>query len=307
MPLDPDAQALMGVLKTMAPMPGPGTDAAAYRDASRLRRVPGPPAALAKVEDLSILGLGGDIALRFYDAAPGTKRPTVVFYHGGGFVVGDLDSHDGLCRRLAKASGWAVLAVDYRLAPEAPYPAAFDDAYSALLWAAGPEAAALGIDPERLAVGGDSAGGNLAAAVALAARDRGGPKLRHQLLIYPVVDHDFTTASYLDDNPDYFLTAEAMRWFWDQYLGEGTDRDDPCAAPGRAKDLSGLPGATIITAGFDPLRDEAEAFADRLKAAGVDVTRRRYDGAFHGFVSMDMLASSAAAMEVMAQRLKTAI
>jgi acetyl esterase len=306
MPLDPDAKTLMDALKGLAAMPGPQTEAAAYRAASKARQVPRQALQVARVEDLSIPGPGGELRLRFYDDAPGALRPTLVFYHGGGFVVGDLDSHDELCRRLAKASGWAVLAVDYRLAPEARYPAAFDDAYAALLWAAGPQAHALGVDAARLAVGGDSAGGNLAAAVALAARDRSGPALRHQLLIYPVIDHDFTTASYLDADPDYFLTAEAMQWFWAQYLGEDTDRADPFAAPGRASDLSRLPPATVVTAGYDPLRDEGEHYAERLKAAGVEAASRRYDGVFHGFVSMDMLAGARDATAWIAERLKAA-
>ena len=221
---------------------------------------------LAQVRDLRAPGPAGDIALRWHDDRPGPARPTLVFYHGGGFVVGDLESHDDLCRRLARASGWAVLAVDYRLAPEARYPAAFDDAYAALMWAAREGGRGLGVDPDRIAVGGDSAGGNLAAAVALAARDRKGPRIAHQLLIYPVIDHDFTTASYLDADLGCFLTAEAMSWFWEQYLGPHGDRADPLAAPGRAADLAGLPPATVVSAGYDPPRDEAKHYAERLEA-----------------------------------------
>ena len=233
--------------------------------------MPGEPLEIARVDDLTMAGPAGPVRLRFYDDAPGAPRPTLVFYHGGGFVIGDLETHDDLCRRLAKGSGWAVLAVDYRLAPENRYPAAFDDAYAALVWAAGPGAEVLGLDPARLAVGGDSAGGNLAAAVALAARDRAGPALRHQLLIYPATDHDFQTASYLDDNPNYFLTGSAMKWFWEQYLGPEGDRNDPLAAPGRATDLGRLPAATVVTASYDPLRDEGEHYAERLRAVGVEV------------------------------------
>jgi acetyl esterase len=304
MPLDPDAAQLLAMLRPLAPMPSPGVDAAAYRAAGEARRMPREPVPIAAVRDLAIPGPAGDIKVRWYDDSPGRERPTVVFYHGGGFVVGDLESHDDLCRRLAKASGWAVLAVNYRLAPEARYPAALDDSYAALAWAASEGGRELGVDADRIAVGGDSAGGNLAAAVALAARERHGPRIAHQLLIYPVIDHDFTTASYLDANPDYFLTAEAMHWFWDQYLGPDGDRADPLAAPGRASDLKGLPPATIVSAGYDPLRDEAEHYAARLRAAGVPVAQRRFEGAFHGFVSMDMLASAREAMAWMSAELK---
>jgi acetyl esterase len=208
-----------------------------------------------------------------------------VFFHGGGFVVGDIDTHDATCRGLAKAAHCIVVSVDYRLAPEHPFPAAPEDCYAATVWVAD-NAASLGGDGARLAVGGDSAGGNLAAVVALMARDRGGPALAHQLLIYPVIDHNFDTASYVENGRGYLLSREMMMWFWGLYLEDASDGSNPYASPIRAEDLSGLAAATIISAEFDPLRDEGEAYARRLGDADVAVTARRYDGMVHGFFAM---------------------
>jgi acetyl esterase len=211
--------------------------------------------------------------------------PLLVFFHGGGFVIGDIDTHDATCRGLAKAAHCIVVSVDYRLAPEHPFPAAPEDCYAATVWVAD-NAASLGGDGARLAVGGDSAGGNLAAVVALMARDRGGPALTHQLLIYPVIDHNFDTASYVENGRGYLLSREMMMWFWGLYLEDAGDGSKPYASPIRAEDLSGLAAATIISAEFDPLRDEGEAYARRLGDADVAVTARRYDGMVHGFFAM---------------------
>jgi acetyl esterase len=207
-------------------------------------------------------------------------------------VIGSLETHDGSCRELANRVGCVVVSVDYRLAPEHRYPAAAEDCFAATNWVA-ENAAALGVDPKRIAIGGDSAGGNLAAAVALMARDRSGPALRHQLLIYPVTDADFTCASYRENAEGYLLTTKAMEWFWGHYVPDAVLRKEAYAAPLQAKDLAGLPPAFVITAEYDPLRDEGEAYAKRLQQAGVRTTLRRYDGAIHGFFAMGLLAEVA--------------
>ncbi|HIG00948.1 MAG TPA: alpha/beta hydrolase, partial [Myxococcales bacterium] len=203
----------------------------------------------------------------------------------GGFVIGDLDTHDGTCRELAVGAECLVVSVDYRLAPEHPFPAAPEDCYAATAWLA-EHCAELGGDPARLAVGGDSAGGNLAAAVALMARERGGPPLAHQLLIYPVTDYGFDTASYRENAEGYMLTRPLMEWFWNHYLADPAQGDNELASPLRAASLAQLPPATVITAEFDPLRDEGEAYAQRLSEAGVKTEMTRYDGVFHGFFGM---------------------
>jgi acetyl esterase len=207
-------------------------------------------------------------------------------------VIGSLETHDGSCRDLANRIGCVVVSVDYRLAPEARYPAAAEDCYAATKWVA-ENAKALGVDASRIGIGGDSAGGNLTAVVALMARDRRGPALRHQLLIYPVTDADFSRPSYRENAEGYLLTARAMEWFWGHYVPDAAQRQDPYAAPLRAKDLSGLPPAFVLTAEYDPLRDEGEAFAARLQQAGVPTRLQRYDGAIHGFFAMGLLAEVA--------------
>jgi acetyl esterase len=307
MPLDPDAEALMQMIKQAFPCPVAGTDAATYRAASSVRLAPHDPLKIDRVETFEIAGKAGALTVRLYVDGTGAElRPTLIYYHGGGFVTCNIDTHDDFCRTVAQESGWAILSVDYRLAPEHPYPAALDDAYAALVWAASSAGTARGIDAARIGVGGDSAGGAIAASVAIAARGRGGPAIAHQLLIYPVIDVGFDTASYRDNGTDYFLTTEAMRWFWDQYLGTESHRTDPLAVPGREADLSGLPAATVITAGYDPLRDEGADYAARLRAAGVPVTYRCFEGAFHGFAGMDTLACAKEARALMVDRLKQA-
>jgi acetyl esterase len=249
---------------------------------------PSPPGpAVAQVLDRSLPGPGGPLPVRVYRpaGAGSAPLPALVYFHGGGFVLCNLDSHDGACRGLANAAGCAVVSVDYRLAPEHRFPAAPEDCYAATRFVA-ENAAALGLDPRRLAIGGDSAGGNLTAVVALMARDRGGPPLRFQLLIYPVTDCNFETRSYRENAEGYFLTAKQMRWFWEHYLSEPGEAALPYASPLRAEKLGGLPPALVITAEYDPLRDEGEAWAARLREAGVPVTLSRYDGMIHGFFSM---------------------
>jgi acetyl esterase len=240
---------------------------------------------IQRVEDRHIPGPGGPIPIRIYTPQGNNRLPILVYFHGGGWVLGDLETHDAPCRALANAASCLVIAVDYRLAPEHKYPAAVEDCYAATKWVV-LNAAALGGDPMRIAVGGDSAGGNLAAAVALMARDRGTPSLTYQLLIYPVTDYAFDTASYRDNAEGYLLTKDMMQWFWRHYLNSEADGQTPYASPLRARDVHGLPPALIITAEFDPLRDEGEAYAARLREAGVPVVLSRYSGMIHGFFSL---------------------
>jgi acetyl esterase len=245
----------------------------------------GPPEPLAKVELRRIPGPSGEIPLRIYTPEGTGPFPGIVYFHGGGWVIGTLDTHDGVCRQLAKRSGAVVVSVDYRLAPEHKFPAAPEDCYAATLWVA-ENAAKIGADARRLAVGGDSAGGNLAAVVSLMARDRAQPKIAFQLLIYPVTDYSYDTASYRENADGYLLTKDSMVWFWNHYLRSAGDGAQPYASPLRARDLKGLPPAMVVTTEFDPLRDEGEAYAERLRQAGVPVKLKRYDGLIHGFFMM---------------------
>ena len=292
MPLDPQAEELVALLNAGFPKLGEEiTDAAEAR--AILADQPAPPVAPAevgRVEDRTVPGADGEIPARIYwpagsETANGTPLPLIVFFHGGGFVLCDLDTHDAFCRNLTNMAEAVVVSVDYRLAPETPYPGGVEDAYAATVWAY-EHAAELGADPQRLAVAGDSSGGNFAAVVALMARDRGGPPIIFQLLVYPVTDQDFDTASYRENGADYFTTETHMRWYCEQY---GGDADDPYVSPLRAPDLSGLPPARVITAEFDPLRDEGEAYAKRLNEAGVDASVRRFDGMFHGFFTFSLI------------------
>jgi acetyl esterase len=284
MPLDPQAKALLDL---MPAMPDFTTLDLALVRAGMAAGVlnTGEPEAVAKVENRTIPGPAGSIPVRVYTPPASGPHPGLVFFHGGGFVLCNLDTHDGICRSLTNAAGCVVVSVDYRLAPEHPYPAAPEDCYAATQWVA-KNGSELGIDVSRLAIGGDSAGGNLTAVTALLARDRGGPALRFQLMIYPVTDCGFETASYRENGDGYFLTTGMMRWFWDKYLADPKQAREGYASPLRAANLANLPPGLCITAGFDPLRDEGEAYAERLRRAGVDVHTSRYPGMFHGFLSM---------------------
>jgi acetyl esterase len=237
------------------------------------------------VTNRTIPGPDGELSVRIYLPEGDGPFPTVVYFHGGGFVVGDLDGHDSTCRRLTNAADAAVVSVNYRLAPEHPFPAAVEDADAATRWAA-ENAATFGGDPDRLVVAGDSSGGNLAAVAALMARDRGGPEIAYQLLVYPAVSFDGEWPSYEENGEGYFLTLADMEWFDGHYMNSDVHARNPYAAPMQACDLGDLPPATVITAGFDPLRDEGRAYADRLAEEGTPVTHRNYEGMIHGFFSM---------------------
>ncbi|WP_254544711.1 alpha/beta hydrolase [Halomarina pelagica] len=243
------------------------------------------PDPVGEVVDRTILGEGGDLPIRTYVPEGEGPFPVTMFFHGGGFVSGSLESHDQLCRALANATGAAVVAVDYRLAPEHPFPAAVEDAYTATQWVA-ENADEFEGDASRLAVAGDSAGGNLAAVVAQMTRDRDGPDLQYQLLLYPTVSSHMDWPSVEENGQGYFITAEDLEWFDDQYFENDIDAMNVYASPLLAAELEDLPPATVVTAGFDPLRDQGVAYAERLEEAGVEVTHRHYDDVIHAFVQM---------------------
>jgi acetyl esterase len=286
--LHPEARALLEMMDAQGAPPLESQDPVEVRKsrAEPMKMLGGEPEQLGRVEDLSIPGPGGDVPLRLYANERGGVRPALVYFHGGGFVLGSLDSHDAVCRDLAKASDAVVISVDYRLAPEHKFPAAVEDAHAATVWVAA-NAERLGIDARRIAVGGDSAGGNLATVIAMRCRDAGGPALALQLLLYPVTDlSSFETGSHRECSEGYFITRAGMEWFTGHYLASVDQTRHPEASPLLAPNLSGLPPALVITAEFDPLRDEGEAYAQRLQQAGVPVVVTRYPGMIHGFVSM---------------------
>jgi acetyl esterase len=286
MPLDPQAKAF---LDQVAASGAPGFDQMTVQQAREAIRAlfatREPPLPLKKVED-RVVNVGGvKLPVRIYTPDANGPLPILVFFHGGGWVVGDLESHDGTCRALANGAGCIVIAVDYRLAPEHKFPAAADDCYGATKWAA-LNAASFGGDPTRIAVGGDSAGGNLAAVVAQMATDRGAPTIKYQLLIYPVTNYSYDTASYKNNGEGYLLTKGSMQWFWNHYLNNPNDGENPYASPLRGQRLSNLPPAWVLTAEFDPLCDEGAAYAKKMKDAGVAVEYTDYKGMIHGFFSL---------------------
>jgi acetyl esterase len=302
MPLDPQVHTLLDYLSGLGARPLHAmSPAEARRATANFAKLGGRPASVHCVEDRRIPGPGGDVPVRVYVPATGGPFPALVYFHGGGFVTGTIATHDPLCRALARGAGCVVVSVDYRLAPEHRFPAAVEDCYAATCWVAA-HAAALSADPTRLAVGGDSAGGNLAAVVARWARDRGGPPLIFQLLFYPVLD-------YLPDLPSrrehrYIISEADLEWVWGHYLHSHAEGTDPNVAPLRAADLGGLPSALVMTAEFDPVRDEGELYTTRLREAGVPVELVCWDGMVHGFVGMagviergkDALAMAAVAL-----------
>ena len=235
-----------------------------------------------RVAEWTIPGPGGEIPIRVYWPNSAEPLPVVVYFHGGGWVLCDLDSHDAICRALAVGSNCTFVSVGYRLAPEHKFPAAVEDAYAATSWVA-EHPARLQCEGQPIAVAGDSAGGNLAAAVTLVAKAEQRPAIAFQMLVYPITNHGFETRSYRENGEGYYLTRAAMQWYWRHYLSGAGEGESPYASPLRAENVTGLPPALVITAEFDPLRDEGEAYGRRLADAGVPVTIRRFDGMFHGF------------------------
>ena len=310
--LDPDCQRVLDLIReagrppyeTLTP-----TEARELYRAGRRALQPEPPA-VAEARNLKAPSPQGDIPLRLYrglGTQPGAALPALVYFHGGGWVIGDLDTHDGVCRLIANASGCAVISVDYRLAPEHKFPTGVDDAVAATEWIAA-HAATLGIDADRLAVGGDSAGGNLAAVVALIARDRGGPRLRFQLLLYPATDFVTSDDPQRERFEGFPLNVVTMNWFRDHYLRGVADYGDWRASPLRAKDLRGLPPAYVLTVGFDPLHVEGEGYATRLREAGVPVQHRHIAEQMHGFFTMGKIIRAAKpATEEAARAVKAAL
>ncbi|MCA2244675.1 alpha/beta hydrolase [Mycobacterium sp. WUMAC-067] len=287
MSLDPQIAAILPQLDGGFP-PVQEMSGAEARALIRSRLVPpARPEPVAAVADRSVEGQGGPIPVRVYRPEAAGPVPILVYAHGGGFVFCDLDSHDGLCRNIANLVPAVVVSVDYRLAPENPWPAAVEDVYAVTCWAYD-NAGSLGADPERLVVGGDSAGGNLAAVTAIMARDRGGPAPAAQLLLYPVIAADFDTESYRLFGRGFYNPKPALQWYWDCYLPSREDRAHPYAAPLSA-DLRGVPPAVVVVAGHDPLRDEGLAYAGALTAAGVPTRQLCYHGGIHGFMTMPML------------------
>ena len=284
MPVDPQLQPLLDLLAnsdapsitTLEPVTARALMAAMRGNARDVE--------VHAVADHVAPGPGGDVPVRLYSPAGEGPFPLLVWIHGGGWVLGSVDESDPVARALSVAGDCAVASIEYRLAPEHPFPAALDDCWAAVRWCVD-HAAELGVDPTRVAIGGDSAGGNLATVCAMLARDAGGPPLCFQLLVYPVVDFDATTRSMVDNAEGFLLSREVMQWFYDHYT-HPDQRTDPRAAPLRADDLSGLPPALVITAEYDPLRDEGEAYGRRLADAGVPTTVSRYDGMIHAFFSM---------------------
>lgn len=305
MPLHPQARAVIDIMAKMGLSIG-GDPVQLRRTLASFPRPQGE--AVGGVVDRTVPGPAGDVPVRIYTPMGLVDRaaPALVWFHGGGWVIGDLDGADFNCRAMANRSGCRVISVDYRLAPEARFPAAVEDSFAVTAWvAANPDAT--GIDPRRLAVGGDSAGANLATVVAHLAKARGGPSLAFQALIYPVTDHGYDTPSYRENAEGYLLTREAMVGFWNHYLSGPDDGANPLASPLRAADLSGLPPALVITAEFDPLRDEGEAYAARMRAAGVPVEAVRYHGQIHGFYGNAAIDDGRAAIDHVASALKAVL
>ncbi|GAB0114207.1 alpha/beta hydrolase [Acidisoma sp. C75] len=294
--LSPDAQA---VLDAMAASGAPRIETLPAAEAQRLflenaPQLQGEKEAVGDTRDLVIPTPAGGVPARLYRGlgSAAAAAPGLVYFHGGGWVLGNCDTHDVICRWMANLAEGVVLSVDYRLAPEHPFPAAIEDAMAALRHV-GEEAAAYGIDPARLAVAGDSAGGNIAAVMALMARDGKVPPLAYQILFYPVTDVSGEQESYRLRGEGYGLTTAAMRWFHAQYLPDPALAADPRVSPLRAPDLAGLAPAFVLTAGYDPLHDEARDYARRLQAAGVGVTLDENPDQIHGFLSMDRFIAAA--------------
>ncbi len=307
MPVDPQVQFLLDQLAAIDAPPTSSLTPNEMRQQSRAQMaLLGEPEPIAHVENRTIPGPQGEIPIRIYTPDGRGIFPLLVFFHGGGWVICDLDTHDGVCRSLANKAGCVVVSVDYRLAPEHKFPAAPEDCYAATKWVA-ENATQLNSDAVRIAVGGDSAGGNLTAVISQMARDRGGPPLIFQLMIYPATDFTMSCPSIDENAEGYYLTKADMIWFTNHYLNDEDDKHNPLASPLFASNLQGLPPALIITAEYDPLRDEGEKYGQRLKEAGVPVTIHRYSGVIHAFVSMaPILDQGKLAIEECAHALRAA-
>ena len=306
MPLDPQVQAMRDrrVRDSVPPLYTLSVKEARAADLAAIRAASGDPEPVYEVTKTTLPGPAGDMPVRIYRPAPG-RLPVLAYFFGGGWTLGSIDTSDGICRSLANDAGCMVVTVGYRLAPEHPFPAAVHDCYATVRWLA-EHGEQIGADPRRLAVGGDSAGGNLAAAVALLARDRGGPRLDGQLLVYPNTDYRADTASLRDNADPVLFNRTSVAWYWQHYLASPSDGDNPLASPLRADDLHGLPAALVITAEYDPLCDEGELYAKRLAGDGVPVTLTRYDGMIHGFFAMaGALDAGGAAIAQSAGQLRT--
>ncbi|MBB3081855.1 alpha/beta hydrolase [Geodermatophilus sabuli] len=282
MPLDPQAQALLAAMEAQGAPDMSQLSVSQARDmANSFREMQGDLVQVASVGDRTVPGPDGSLPVRIY-TPHGSPRGAIVYFHGGGWVIGNIEVVDAPCRALADATGCVVVSAQYRLAPESAYPAAAEDCYAVTSWVA-EHLGELGTEPAGIVVAGDSAGGNLAAVVALMARDRGGPEIALQALIYPATDlQSMDTESYRDNGEGYLLTAASMRWFRDHYIPDESRRGEPYASPARAGDLSGLPPAFIATMEFDPLRDDGERYGELLQKAGGQATVKRYDGQIHG-------------------------
>lgn len=291
MPLDPQVQAIVDAYAAMPAVDLSAIPAAIFRAAMDRPSVYAPGDEVAQIEDREIPGPGGALRIRIYRPKASGRLPVTLYFHGGGFVICGLDTHDNICRCLAQRAETLVVSVDYRLAPEAKFPAAVEDACAALQWLHR-HGADIGGDVSRIAVAGDSAGGNLATVTAQWAKQQG-IELRQQVLFYPVTDCACDSASYREFSQGYVLTAEMMRWFIGHYLPIEQAADDPRASPLRQRDLAGLAPATIFTAECDPLRDEGEAYAAAMRKAGVEVNLQRWPGQIHGFISMLGVISAA--------------
>jgi acetyl esterase len=292
MPLDPSVRVLLDQIESMGQAPMSEMSPGQFRQLfEAFKDLGARPEQAVPTEDRTIPGPAGEIPVRIYRPESVEPLGMVVFFHGGGFVIGTIATHDPLCQQIAASMPAVVVSVDYRLAPEHPFPAAVEDCLAATAWVS-QHAAELGGESGRLAVAGDSAGGNLSAVVSVKARDAGGPPIAFQLLIYPATDLTRSSVSHIENGEGYLLTSESMDWFSGHYLGDG-DLTHPDASPLFVEDLSGLPPAMVITAEFDPLRDEGEAYAERLRQAGVDARSVRYDGMIHGFVQFDAIVPAA--------------
>jgi acetyl esterase len=286
-PLDPQIQQMRDQRErdAVAPLYTMTLAQARAEDLAAIRAGGGEPEPVFEVEDLVIPGPGGELPLRVYRPAADQALPVLLYFFGGGWVLGTIDTADGVARALANASGALVAVTGYRLAPEHPFPAAAEDCYAAVRWVAD-NAKRIGADQDRLAVGGDSAGGNLAAAVALRARDAGGPALAGQLLVYPNTDQLADDESMRAADDPFLFNHNSVAWYRQHYLAGSADAENPLASPLRAESLAGLPPALVITAEYDPLRDQGEAYAGRMAAEGVAVELVRYPGMAHGFFTM---------------------